>query len=730
MGYSAGIAALMRATVLFWASVIPAVQLVSTMGARDDFTHHQLIIVAFTAHALCWLLATTRCVPVGSVVVTWALICLTLASALVGDPVTGSRIVLNMSLTVGIAAAIAVGMQAAIISAVAVSIAAGVLLLLMATPALGAEEYGFSAIGFYAMVIPVYTVCTTIAVAIVTDTLRTVAGMADQHHLSRLRTEDSVARTIASAELAGKQSRLLHDTVINTLGAIARGISAVDDEVVRRRCRADVDAIDQLTDLRVPEYVGLNGFVGYAGVLGIDVIIESPDRIESVLATQPEWRRHEILGLIGESITNAAKHSGADRITVAMSSDGQRITMCDSGIGVADAASLCATLELRAQDAMVEVAVESATGTGTTITISIPPLASVDGQSVLTAAIAAIAARLVPVMLTEFLVVAALATAVSSAWSVRNVLPAAIIWTLLAATLVVLTNNDSSRRHLRPQTVVLGYCGVLAAAAVAVAVSIQAMATGEPSVVPFNLRWVSDAAAAVCIVFVLVDGRARVVLPPVIVCGAVMIGSLVGSGRSAGSILVVVLSDVLLILVFAMVRRKLSVLADEIERQHRRELLSRERLEREEAQARFRAAAGSPIFARSRALLVGIACGSLPPDSVGVRAEARVEESYLRALLAISVGRDPRWVGVIDAARMAQVVLHLCFHSGGIPAPDGGSEGSGESASSMIAKVVDALSRCRAGESVSVNVFGTDDDLTVDLVAESLADGLVVMGRI
>ena len=54
---------------------------------------------------------------------------------------------------------------------------------------------------------------------------------------------------------------------------------------------------------------------------------------------------------------------------------------------------------------------------GTAVTLTVPALQSVDERSVLTTAAAEMAARLVPLMLIEFLTVASIATALGPEWS-------------------------------------------------------------------------------------------------------------------------------------------------------------------------------------------------------------------------------------------------------------------------------------------------------------------------
>lgn len=724
-GYTRRVENVLRSAMLLWSGVMPVVQFVAFVGEADSFDHRALITAAFVVHGLCWVATLTRSGPSWCPVVTWGLVCLTLAIS-VGPEHMAQRIVLTACISMGVASALVCTRQTSVVAAVLLSVCAAVAMFRV-SPAVIVESQTRpgGALIYYAL-LPVYTVCTTLAVGYVTQGLTVVAELADRHHSSRLRTERAVARKLAVARMFGKRSRVLHDTVINTLGAVARGVVSSDPVMVRQRCATDVAAIDDLERSRLPEAAGLVDVLAYARALDMEIRIDHPDRLDAMLLGQPAWRRHEIVFMIVELINNAAKHSGTDLVEIELTAATGSITVRDRGVGVADLDSLRQTLGLRALDAMVDVDVESAPRQGTAVTIRIPPLESVDGQNVLTQAASAMASRLAAVMAAEFLIVAVLTTQLQMRWSVAEVAPAAVLWGLVVVLLVVVTVGGRHRPHLSPPVIAAGYLLLMAAAGVVMAASHMAAPgriVNAGDAVPANMAWMGDAAATACIVFVVVDGRPKVYLPPVVASVGVACAAMIAAGRPASSAVSVLVGDAMIVTLFVLVRRGLQTMAAQTEREHRAELRRREEQERHASQVRFRTAEGSSMLARSRELLCGLAAHPERVADPAVRATAACEESYLRALIAMPDEPDRGWARIISAARSAGVVLDLHVFNA-----DRWDADAFTPSATQIDSVVAAIGRCGAGEPVSVSVFDSGAGIAVDVVADSLPDGFAEIG--
>ena len=528
-----------------------------------------------------------------------------------------------------------------------------------------------------------------------------------------------MVRGIAVAELASHQSRVLHDTVVNTLGAVANGAIVSGCDAIRARCAADVRAIDALERFRIPGAPTISDLVGYAETLDIDLVVHGHAELDALVARQPQWRRQEIIGVIGESIINAAKHSGADRVGISVAESDNRIVISDEGVGIDDTATLVRALSLRARDAMVLVDVESAPGEGTRVRLTVPPLQSVDGRNILADSISGIAVRLVPILLVEFFAVALLATTFRTGWSTRAVAPALAAWLIVAAVLITLTSAGRRGGRLPARVVAVGYVGMMAAGTVA---AVSPLISGAPSayggLAPSNMAWLGDAAAGICICFILIDGRRAVVLPLLMIGATAMLTTMLFSANATSSAVVTLFADALLIAVFAVVRSRTAALAIEIEDQHRSELFRREELERRTAEMNFHAVQGYSMLKPARALLTELVGRPQRMDDPDVRAAAAVEESCLRALITIPVGRQSRWLGVIEAARTARALLSLHFF---------GCETQSECdvTDEVVGEVIDCIGHTRPGERVTVGIFDDDTSVRVTVVADTLSDGIV-----
>lgn len=724
--YSVGVTGVLRSAALLWSGVMPVAQFIAYSDSVHSFDSATLIRALFVAHALCWVATVTSRSTAWAPVMTWSLICVGLAVSAEPTDVAALRIVLNVCLCVGIVAALVGTKRTALSVALLLSGAASVAVAVNYLVLPGTTETVPGHVAqYYMLVIPVYTVCSTAAVALLAAGWRDIAELTDRHRASREHSERAMVRGIAMAELGSHQSRVLHDTVVNTLGAVANGAVVSDREGLRERCRADVAAIDALEQFRIPGAATVSDLISYAGTLDIDLVVHDRDVLDALVARQPLWRRQEIVGVLGESITNAAKHSHVDRVSVSVDGLAGKVIIRDEGVGTADTAALMAALHLRARDGMTLVDVESAPGAGMTVTLTVPPLQSVEGRNVLADSVAGITVRLVPVLLAEFLVVGALASAFQTGWSMPAMVPALTVWTIVAAVLVTLTAAPRRDGHLSAPVVAAGYLGMVAAGIVAVAGPLIDSTSSGNGLIPSNMAWLGDAAAGICICFILVDGRRAVVLPPLMIGAAGVTVAMIVSGRSATSALVTVVADALLIAVFVVVRTRMGDMATEIENLHRRELLRREELERSAVEASFHAIQGPSLLSSARALLTELIAVPERSEECETRAAARHEESCLRALITIPVGQEYRWMPVIEMARSAGVLLTLHFFGSG-----GGRQANEDVGDEAIDAVVDTIGCTRAGEHVTVGVFAEDSPVRVTVVADILCGGIVELGGV
>lgn len=178
-----------------------------------------------------------------------------------------------------------------------------------------------------------------------------VGGMCMWGGVSTLR-EAAAARDAAAAELlaartraAAQQAQLaehrrvartLHDTAINTLGAI-RALPVRDTAALRRRCAADLAELDRawggprtLAELS-------RGLQVHAGNLGVDLTVEMGG---DAAADLPGDVAEAIDGALREALVNVAKHAGTGAARLVLHGDGVsgRAEVSDNGPGFAGSA--------------------------------------------------------------------------------------------------------------------------------------------------------------------------------------------------------------------------------------------------------------------------------------------------------------------------------------------------------------------------------------------------------
>ncbi len=189
------------------------------------------------------------------------------------------------------------------------------------------------------------------------------------------------AHLLVQARAASRQSaegaRVLHDTVINTLAAIAHSRRpALDIDQVRSRCRQDVEAVEALmlgvdAETRWPEGLPLDTPDTRVVVSGL-----AADEVESALADLPATVASALRLATYEAARNAVKHSGAPRVDVRVerAPEGLTFTVRDEGRGFdgkpVPGHGLAESILARAAAADVAAEVDTATGAGTTVRLT------------------------------------------------------------------------------------------------------------------------------------------------------------------------------------------------------------------------------------------------------------------------------------------------------------------------------------------------------------------------
>ena len=196
------------------------------------------------------------------------------------------------------------------------------------------------------------------------------------------------AQAIERAEIAhrtslqvAEEARVLHDTAVNTLGAIANGGGGIaDPERVQRQCAQDLAVLSELQRARIaPPHPG-DTLIGAFDATWIPIRRSglSDEEVLEVLSGEEPQRVAAFAGAIKETVTNAAKHSGAPFVEAVITWAEQTLTVevSDRGRGfrreTVRARGLARSVEERAEEHRFQAHIESSIGNGTRIVMSLP----------------------------------------------------------------------------------------------------------------------------------------------------------------------------------------------------------------------------------------------------------------------------------------------------------------------------------------------------------------------
>lgn len=235
---------------------------------------------------------------------------------------------------------------------------------------------------------PLLVVATqlSIIVALRWGMSRLVAVAADADRLADelvVSEQRSAVSAHVRSQLA-EQSRVLHDTAINTLGAIANGVT--DTEQVLAQCARDVAVLrilrtqpSQLGGARLTEMFVQPGLrIVRAG--------DADAELSEWEAKLPAGTVSAVVGCVREAVTNATKHSGAAHVVVSAEIIGDALTVrvSDDGIGFDPHAGRTGfgvetSILRRAADHGFAATIQSAHAVGTTVTLVVPTTAGAAG---------------------------------------------------------------------------------------------------------------------------------------------------------------------------------------------------------------------------------------------------------------------------------------------------------------------------------------------------------------
>ncbi|MCD2499237.1 sensor histidine kinase [Microbacterium nymphoidis] len=196
--------------------------------------------------------------------------------------------------------------------------------------------------------------------------------------------EEATRRAVLTRESSARiaeEARVLHDTAINTLGAIANAGAGITDLArVRQQCARDVVSLTALrAEQPMVETTSLLDLFGQPGLPTRRGGLTDED-LEQIGARLSSATVSALVGCVREAVTNATKHSGADYVSITTAvDDGEFVlTVADDGVGFDPVAAhgrqrgLANSIAARASDAGIATRIHSGTGLGTRITLLAP----------------------------------------------------------------------------------------------------------------------------------------------------------------------------------------------------------------------------------------------------------------------------------------------------------------------------------------------------------------------
>ncbi|WP_175494569.1 sensor histidine kinase [Herbiconiux ginsengi] len=208
-----------------------------------------------------------------------------------------------------------------------------------------------------------------------------VAPQTDREFTETERTTLDVGVQRRARLRVAEDTRLLHDTAINTLLAIANGVAGtISTDEIRQQCARDVALLRALTERSadgLDARASLHEVFGFLSLpirrTGLDD--EHLDRVTGQLS--PATVR-ALVACAREAITNAAKHSGSNDVEVGYHHEGGQLSLIvkDDGIGfdraTATGYGLANSIFARAADHAITVDLRTAPREGTAIVLRVP----------------------------------------------------------------------------------------------------------------------------------------------------------------------------------------------------------------------------------------------------------------------------------------------------------------------------------------------------------------------
>lgn len=552
----------------------------------------------------------------------------------------------------------------------------------------------------------------------------TVAETSDRAAAQRLEAIAQEERERVGRQERFSIARLLHDTVINTFGAIRDGSSAIPNELVQQRCVLDIAALERATQSKnecktVSVASSAGAYEAYlvafalqrAGVLNVELTIS----VSGTCPELPENARSAICGAVGEALLNVSKHAGTNRakLTINCSADAFEVNVRDYGDGFVSADAPVhpkpESISERCARAGVMVKIESPPGGGTQVVLSWHPrLSETVPQQQRTGILLD---SLIPTAkwLTYWLVGLFV---VNTVIVVGSEPVAGSLAAVIMLGLVIWAAIWASTKSVPIPWFVSGLL-VLAAGLVA-----YLPASGTPGCARIGLGWWGSLGGTFCVVMlVLLSGQ---VVWIVAGCVTYLIGiaALIvqitpeGVACVVDSMPAILMTDVAFVLALVAFRRLLIRYGDQAERSQAETAEAMKRVVAMREHERVRMVNLERVLKAVRPLLSGLADGSIDPSDQTVRLRCANDETYLRSLIQIDPDQEALGFVLTDAVQTAR---------------SQGRSLSIRSAERVAEPRVDALRRIHEILSAVIDILSRDREAVVTLFTRSNGAAMTIL---
>ena len=570
-----------------------------------------------------------------------------------------------------------------------------------------------------------YAVGNGMAVATAVVAINHIAGAEDEAAEQRARAQTAAEAARVHRDESFNVSRLLHDTAVNTLGAIAAGVSATHSALIRQRCASDLAALQSACSAGDPAPgIGpvpvtatlLAAARKRAELLGLrlrehvdQAEIHVPDQVAAALAA-----------CVDEALLNVAKHAGVDEVQLSLAArdGGLLVTVRDLGRGCVTPAraggGIAESISARAKIAGIRAGVTSQLGGGTTVKLVWAPVVPVElpvsedpGNSAL---------RMLPSGGARTAVWLTLLALVATLLSMEQI---PVLWTSLSVGVAAAGAVMLIYLSRRFGTVPSWACALAVIAGAFTAYVPGWGAVGCERV--GTAWWGGDAGLLILIVMGLLIDRIAWVVAAGLVHIAAVVALLYQTGPCSGQTVVVTVINIGVLVGPVVIRQLARRFGDEAERSRRAAAQAWARAGALQAQERVRDVRARAATGVAGPLLASLAAGELDAADPQTRARCAEVERYLRSTMQVDpdLGElgDVIVQGVEAAHRRGAALLVRSAEAIPVPEPAVINAVGG-----VIAHVVEV---CQPGESAVISLFPTDSGgaMTIVLNRDALPDG-------